>query len=104
MRHDHKRIDFERINAAALASVEDILRRWLPDGRIEGTEYVAKNPKRADRRLGSFKVNLRNGKWCDFATRDRGGDLVSLGAFLGGLSQGETARRIADMLGVPLHE
>ena len=104
MRHDHKRIDFERINAAALASVEDILRRWLPDGRIEGTEYVAKNPKRADRRLGSFKVNLRNGKWCDFATRDRGGDLVSLGAFLGGLSQGEAARRIADMLGVPLHE
>ena len=103
MQHDHKRIDFEKINAAALANVTNILHRWLPTGRLEGTEYVARNPRRGDRRHGSFKVNVHTGKWADFATGDRGGDLVSLGAFLGGLSQGEAARRIGEMLGVEIH-
>ena len=66
----------------------------------EGGEYVARNPTRHDRRPGSFKVNLRTGRWADFATGDRGGDPVSLAAYLFGLTQAEAARRLADMLGV----
>jgi hypothetical protein len=97
-------IDFDAINRAALARLPDILRRWLPDGRIEGAEYVARNPRRADHRPGSFKVNLRTGRWCDFATGDKGGDPVSLGAFLANCSQGEAARGLADMLGVSPHD
>ena len=93
-------LDFVAINAAALARLPDILRRWLPDGRIEGAEYVARNPTRADRRAGSFKINLRTGKWADFATGDRGGDPVSLAAYLAGVGQGEAARELAGMLGV----
>ncbi len=93
-------LDFAAINAAALARLPDVLRRWLPDGRIEGAEYVARNPTRADRRPGSFKVNLTTGKWADFATGDRGGDPVSLAAYLAGVSQGEAARELGAMIGV----
>ncbi len=96
----HRPLDFAAINAAALARLPDILRRWLPDGRVEGGEYVARNPTRSDRRAGSFKVNLRTGKWADFATGDRGGDPVSLAAYLAGVSQGEAARELGAMIGV----
>lgn len=104
MTSDGKRIDFAGINRAALANVDVILRRWLPGGRVNGAEYVARNPRRNDRRPGSFKINMETGKWADFATGDRGGDLVSLAAYLAGLSQVEAARELADMLGVPFHE
>jgi hypothetical protein len=60
-----------------------------------GNEWVARNPTRNDHRLGSFKVNLRSGRWADFATGDCGGDLISLRAYLDGVRQSEAARRIA---------
>jgi hypothetical protein len=60
------------------------------------------NPKRADRRLGSFSINLTTGRWADFATGDKGGDVVSLAAYLFDLSQAEAAGRIAAMLGLHL--
>jgi hypothetical protein len=95
------RIDFEQINRAALGRLPDIVARWLPGGRIEGREYVAINPRRADRRPGSFKVNLSTGQWADFAAAGaRGGDVVSLTAYLGGIGQVEAAERLAKMLGV----
>lgn len=94
------RIDFRRISGAAAARAEEIVRRWLPDGRREGPEWVTRNPRRNDRRAGSFKVNLRSGAWGDFATGDKGGDLISLAAFLFNLSQKEAAERVADMLGI----
>ena len=93
-------INFAAVNRAALASLPTLLRRWLPDGRQVGREYVARNPRRADRRPGSFKINLRSGKWCDFATGDAGGDVVSLCAYLAGIGQAEAARSLADMLRV----
>ena len=99
-----RRLDFRRINQVALGRVGEILARWLPDGRWEGHEYSARNPRRADHRVGSFKVNSRTGAWSDFATGDRGGDLVSLAAYLGGLSQADAAREVAGMLGIDPHE
>ena len=94
------RIDFRKVSSEAAARAEAIVRRWLPDGHREGPEWVARNPRRDDRRAGSFKVNLRTGAWGDFATGDKGGDLVSLAAFLFGLTQAEAATRVADMLGI----
>jgi hypothetical protein len=70
-------IDFAAIKAAALRTLPLLLSRWLPDGKQVGTEWVARNPKRADRHAGSFKVNLRTGRWGDFATGDFGGDPIS---------------------------
>ena len=92
--------DFDGINRAALAHLPEILARWLPDGRVEGAEYVARNPMRADRRPGSFKINLRTGQWADFATDDQGGDPVSLAAYLADCGQAEAARELAAMLGL----
>jgi hypothetical protein len=95
-------IDFAGINRAALARLEDILRRWLPGGRLEGREYVVRNPKRHDQRPGSFKVNVDSGRWADWATGDKGGDPISLAAYLFGLGQGDAARRLAGMLGIDI--
>jgi hypothetical protein len=92
--------DFEAINQAALAAFPAVLARLLPRGKTIGRELVALNPRRADRNIGSFKVNRFNGKWCDFATGDKGGDPVSLVAYLADVSQGEAARLLAQMLGI----
>jgi hypothetical protein len=94
------RIDFGSINRAALSSLPDLLGRWLPGGRRHGREYLARNPRRADRTAGSFAVNLSTGRWADFATGDKGGDVISLAAYLHDLSQSEAARRLANMLGM----
>ena len=99
--HDCDRLpDFDAINRAGLANLPALLRRWLPDGRLLGREYTARNPTRADRRSGSFRVNVNTGKWADFATGDKGGDVVSLAAYLSGTGQADAARALADMLGV----
>jgi hypothetical protein len=98
--HHHGRINFEGINRSALAELPSLLKRWLPSGRIKGREYIALNPKRADRRPGSFSINLCSGRWSDFATGDNGGDPISLAAYLGDLGQVEAARRLAPMLGI----
>jgi len=97
------RINFAGINRAAMAVLPALLARWLPEGRQIGREYVARNPTRADRSPGSFKVVVtggRAGSWSDFATGDRGGDPVSLAAFLFSMNQGEAARALASMLGI----
>jgi hypothetical protein len=72
----------------------------MPGGKRIGREYIVKNPTRADRRARSFKINLATGRWADFATGDKGGDAVSLAAYLFGLRQSEAARRLADALGI----
>jgi len=95
-----RKICFARIAIGARASAEAIVARWLPGGRRNGAEWVALNPTRGDAKPGSFKVNLKTGSWADFATGDRGGDLVSLAAYLFRLKQADAARRVADMLGI----
>lgn len=96
----NKSINFKKIAGIALLHAPAILRRLLPDGRAIGSEFVARNPRRADRRPGSFKVSLTNGRWCDFATGESGADLISLIAYLEGKTQSEAARLLALMLGV----
>ena len=90
--------DFDAINRAGLANLPALLRRWLPDGRKGGHEFVALNPRRADSRRGSFSINTQTGRWADFATDARGGDVVSLAAYLAGTGQAEAARELARML------
>lgn len=93
-------INFDYVNMAALSTLPSLLRRWLPDGHVEGNEYVARNPMRADKKPGSFKINITTGKWCDFATGDAGGDVVSLAAYLSGTGQVEAARNLSQMMGI----
>ncbi len=97
-------IAFHRIAEAAARNAETILARWLHDGRKQGAEWVARNPRRSDQRTGSFKINLNTGRWGDFATGDCGGDLIALASFLHGLNQAEAALAVAEMLGVDAYE
>jgi putative DNA primase/helicase len=93
-------LDFDAINQAALAAFPAVLNRLLPGSKTIGREIVALNPRRADLNIGSFKVNRYNGRWCDFATGDKGGDPVSLCAYLEGISQPEAARLLSRMLSI----
>ena len=93
-------LNFSEINAASLPALPALCARWMPGGKRIGREYVTLNPTRADRRAGSFKINLQTGRWADFATGDKGGDAVSLAAYLFGLRQSDAARRLADALGI----
>jgi hypothetical protein len=95
-----RKISFRRIADAARANCATVVMQWLPGGKRYGAEWCSLNPRRNDRRIGSFRVNLKTGAWGDFATGDRGGDLISLAAYLYGLSQAEAALRVAQMLGV----
>jgi hypothetical protein len=95
-------IDFDGINAAALRQARSLLPVLIPGGTFRSLEYVARNPRRNDASPGSFKINYKTGKWSDFATNDKGGDLISLLAYLRGASQGDAARELAEKLGVPL--
>ncbi len=94
--------DYELIRAASIRALLEILPRWLPGGNQRGHEYVALNPKRGDHTAGSFSVNTSTGRWADFATGERGGDLISLAAWLFDLAQPEAARRVASMLGMSI--
>jgi hypothetical protein len=93
-------VDFDRINAEALLCFEAVCRRLLAHGRRDGHEFLALNPHRDDRHLGSFKINLRTGVWSDFSSGDKGSDPVSLVAFIEDCKQGEAALKLALMLGL----
>ncbi|MEQ3747751.1 MAG: hypothetical protein ABNH26_00055 [Celeribacter sp.] len=93
-------IKFAAVNAVCLPQLPSLVAQWLPDGRLYGSEWVALNPTRADRRAGSFRINVESGRWADFATNDRGGDPVSLYAYLNSLSQRAAARELAASMGV----
>ncbi|QQR68897.1 MAG: hypothetical protein IPI58_08720 [Alphaproteobacteria bacterium] len=93
------RDDFLRVHEQAMPFLPAILRRLLPQGKIDGHEYVALNPRRADSALGSFKVNLLTGKWADFAVDASGGDVTSLVAYVLRLSQSDAARAVMRMIG-----
>lgn len=73
---------FVRLNAALLPHLSALVKQWLPEGRAVGSEWLALNPRRHDRRLGSFRINVCTGRWADFATGECGGDPVSLYAYL----------------------
>ena len=95
------RTTFKDVAARALADGEALCRALCPDGKREGKEYSCRNPARADAHPGSFKINLSSGAWADFATGDKGGDLISLWAYLRGVKQVEAAAELAERYGLP---
>jgi hypothetical protein len=95
-------INFAAINRAALADGRSVVRRLIPGGTFRSLEYVVRNPRRNDRKPGSFSINYRTGKWSDFATGDKGSDITSLVAYVKGIEQTEAARELAGMINFPL--
>lgn len=73
---------FEQVKKHALAGYPGLLQEWAPGGKIEGPEYKALNPTRADRKIKSFSINIKTGAWGDFATGDMGTDPIGLYAYI----------------------
>lgn len=97
--------DIQAIAAQALAHIEAICTRWLPDGKKAGHEWEIGDRHGTPGK--SLKVHLsgnKAGMWADFSTGDKGRDLVSLVAFIDGVSQGDAARRLAEFLGLPIDD
>lgn len=90
-------VDFKAVAADALRQADVLVPRWLPSGQPRGHEWIAANPKRpTSDGSGAFSVNLHTGKWADFACGDKGGDLVSLYAYLHDCTQIEAAKALTD--------
>ncbi|MGN7936666.1 DUF927 domain-containing protein [Pseudomonas sp. 22447] len=102
MNQPTKRPSFADVKSAALKDIDRVLAHWLPNGkRVDGgKEYTAPNPTRTDKRAGSLKVNLSKGTWADFATGDKGGDLIDLVRYLDGGTDVEACNKLADLLHV----
>lgn len=95
--------DIQAIAAHALAHIETVCARWLPDGKKTGHEWEIGDRHGTPGK--SLKVHLsgaKAGMWADFSTSDKGGDLVSLVAFIDGVSQGDAGRRLAEFLALPV--
>jgi predicted P-loop ATPase len=98
------KLNFKAVASAALNRAQMLVSQWLPGGESSGYEYKALNPTRGDRSKGSFSVNLRSGLWSDFATGESGGDLVSLYAYIHGLSQLDAAKDVAEQVGIAMSD
>lgn len=86
------KINFKGINDQLLSECPFILQSWLPGGSLIGKEYCCADIHGGAGR--SLKVNIDTGKWADFATGDKGGDLISLYAAINNLSQSEAAKEL----------
>jgi putative DNA primase/helicase len=94
------RPSFEELNRAALARFDSIMGLLgLAGGKRQAAEYLPLNPRRADHKPGSFSINTTSGAWADFADDAKGGDLVSLAAYIRREGNGEAARWLAEVLG-----
>lgn len=94
------KLNFKAVAGAALDNFESVVVQWLPNGKYEGAEYCCLNPRRSDSSTGSFKVNRNSGVWSDFATDDKGADLISLVAYLDNCSQGDAYKSLSSFLGL----
>lgn len=90
-------IDFEALAQELQSDIRRLLSRWLPGGKIVGTEYCCANLRGGAGK--SLKVSLIGKGWKDFATGDVGGDLISLYAKIEGIKNGPAARILLEELG-----
>ena len=86
-------IRFDALADALLSRAEQLVPAWLPGGRRAGHEWVCAGLHGGEGR--SCSVNLLKGRWSDFASDEKGGDLVSLYAAIHGLDQGKAAVAVA---------
>jgi len=90
-------IDFVDLNRALLDRAKTLVPEWLPGGDMAGNEYVCADLSGGKGR--SCSVNLTNGRWADFSSDEKGGDLVSLYAAIRNLNNGQAARELMRDLG-----
>lgn len=95
-------LNFTGLAEILLARWEEFLTGWAPGGKLVGREFTAGNMRGGPG--DSFKFNITTGRWADFATDERGGDMISLYAAIQGIKNGEAAKRLADLLNYNLSD
>ena len=92
-------IRFEALASALLGMAESLVQQWLPGGVVRGHEYQCGSVQGGAG--DSCSVNLNSGKWADFASGEKGGDLIGLYMACFALpSMGHAAVQLARELGL----
>ena len=95
-------VDFQALAAQLLASADTLVPAWFPQGRRHGHEWCVGSIHGEPGE--SLKINLRTGRWADFADPDvSGGDLISLYARQRGMKQLDAARELGGEPDRPLN-
>ena len=92
-------MDFRGLADRLLADADRLLAQWLPAGRRQGHEFKCGSV--AGEAGDSLSINIRTGRWADFATGERGGDLIDLYAAIHDMELGEAYRELDGAPGVP---
>ncbi|SUX28449.1 DUF927 domain-containing protein [Chromobacterium vaccinii] len=96
-----KLLPFEPVKAAALAALPRVLDWAGVHWKQVHHEIQMINPTRSnDDGYGSFSINAHSGVWADFASGDKGGDVIALVAYLKSYGQGEACKDLARLLGI----
>ncbi|WP_175908932.1 DUF927 domain-containing protein [Burkholderia sp. BCC1640] len=93
-------VPFKQIAAVALEHFGEVIDILDLEGEYHGREFVAYNPRRDDRELGSFSINTETGFFADFACDDecRGRDLITLAAYVWDCGMTAAAKRLLNEL------
>lgn len=87
-------IDFAALAARLLSQSRSLLPAWFPEGRFSGHEFLVGSL--SGEKGKSLSINWTTGAWADFATGEKGGDLISLYAAVHHVEQIDAARILAD--------
>jgi len=88
----NNKLDFEGLAQRLLQDARALVEAWLPGGKFHGHEYVIGNL--AGEPGESLSINVNTGEWGDFASGEKGGDLISLYAAIHRIGQGDAAKRL----------
>jgi putative DNA primase/helicase len=95
--HDLPPINFTALNQALLDRIDTLVPMWLPGGVQRGHEYICGSLSGGAG--NSCAVNVgdseKAGRWADFASDEKGNDLISLYAAIHGLTMGKAALQVA---------
>lgn len=86
------KIDFKVLADQLRASAGIVVPRLLPGGRLVGQEWTCGDLTGG--RGNSLKVNIQTGVWMDFASGEKGGDIISLKAAIDRCGQLEAAKSL----------
>lgn len=86
---------FEEIREGLLGRIDQLAREMAPGGHVSSGYYISRNPRRDDRKPGSFWIRVKGtglGVWKDEATMDKAGDVISLVQHCAGLHDMKAVR------------
>jgi putative DNA primase/helicase len=95
--------DFGTVGRAALDSIHALLSKWFPAGVANGGEFcIGSSDGEAGQSLRIRLTGEKAGVWSDFAAGEAGGDLISLYAYVHGLTNGKACKALAEELGITI--